>query len=216
MKLYNANLSPFASRCRIQIYAKGLAVELPAPPGGLGSAEYKARNPTGKVPALEVDGEVIAESEVICEYLEDRFPTPSLRPSDALERARMRTLARVVDLYVLPPIGALFGQLNPATRDAAVVQGNLAELDKALDTLERFLGKGPYAVGSSLTLADCALVPAVFFVAGIGPLLGNAALLAGHPRVEAWWGAVQRNEHVARVVGELDQAAREYMGGGRS
>ena len=56
MKLYNSNLSPFASRCRIQIYAKGLDVAMADPPGGAGSAAYKAINPTGKVPALEVNG----------------------------------------------------------------------------------------------------------------------------------------------------------------
>jgi glutathione S-transferase len=85
MKLYNANLSPFAARCRIQIYAKDLPVTLAEPPGGAGTDAYRAINPTGKVPCLEVDGVVIPESEVICEFLEDRFPQPSLRPADDLE-----------------------------------------------------------------------------------------------------------------------------------
>ena len=56
MKLYQGNLSPFASRVRMQVYAKGLdgkGIEICAAPGGSGSAEFKALNPTGKIPALE-------------------------------------------------------------------------------------------------------------------------------------------------------------------
>ena len=51
MKLYQGNLSPFASRVRMQVYAKGLdgkQIEIVAPPGGTGSVEYKALVPTGK------------------------------------------------------------------------------------------------------------------------------------------------------------------------
>ena len=51
MKLYNVYGSPIAARCRIQIYAKELDVEIVEPPGGVSSPEYKAINPTGKVPA---------------------------------------------------------------------------------------------------------------------------------------------------------------------
>ncbi len=65
MKLYNANLSPYSSRVRIAIYAKNPPVEIVAPPGGLGSAEFEQVNPTGKHPAvarvLAEQGEAMAE-----------------------------------------------------------------------------------------------------------------------------------------------------------
>ena len=103
MKLYDLALSPFAARVRLQVYAKGLAVERLEPPGGLASDAYKKINPTGKVPALELeDGSVLPESSVIAEYLEDRFPEPSLRPADPATRARMRLLVHLCDLYVVP------------------------------------------------------------------------------------------------------------------
>ena len=151
MRLYNHNLSPYTSRVRIQIYAKGLDIDLVEPPGGIvpggsTSEAYKHLSPIGKIPSLEVDGQVIPESGVICEYLEDRFPTPSLRPQDPGEAARMRTLARVVDVYMTSPFFALFGQLRVPERDEALVTEKLAEVNAAFDWVEHYLGKGPFAL----------------------------------------------------------------------
>ena len=74
MKMYNLGLSNFAGKCRIVMYEKGLNVEFLDAPGGPNSEDYKKINPTGKIPALETDdGQLIAESEVINEYLEDKY-----------------------------------------------------------------------------------------------------------------------------------------------
>ena len=51
MKLYSLDLSPYASRVRVSIYAKKLPIEIVAPPAaGIKSAEYLALNPMGKIP----------------------------------------------------------------------------------------------------------------------------------------------------------------------
>jgi glutathione S-transferase len=218
MKLYNANLSPFTSRCRIQIYAKGLDVELVEPPGGIvpgGSTSdaYKELNPIGKIPSLDVDGEIIPESGVICEYLEDRFPTPSLRPTEPLDAARMRTLSRIVDLYLVPPMQVLFRQLDPATRDAELVREKIGEVTRSFDLLERFVGKGPFAVGESLSLADCALVPLLFFATRILPMLGAPSPVEGRPRIAAWWEAIQKEPAPSKVLAEMDESLRQAFGG---
>ena len=61
---------------------------------------FKAINPNGQVPALVDDGKVITESTVICEYLEDEYPTEmKLRPDDSYGRARMRVWTKWVDEY---------------------------------------------------------------------------------------------------------------------
>ena len=74
MKLYSAELSPFAARPRVAIYAKTLPVEILAHPADLKSPEYLAINPMGKLPALVLDdGTVIPESDTIVEYLADAF-----------------------------------------------------------------------------------------------------------------------------------------------
>ena len=216
MKLYNLALSPFAARCRIQIYAKGLEIPRVEPPGGLGSDAYKRINPTGKVPALELeDGSVVPESAVIAEYLEDCFPEPSLRPANAATRARMRALMHLADLYVAPPLVALFAHVNPAQRDAKVVAERLAELRPRHDQVAAFLRPGPFAVGSSLTLADCSLFPIYFFATRLHPFVGDEDPTAQRKPLATWWEAVRKHPAVERVDAELTKALAVAMGGGR-
>jgi glutathione S-transferase len=216
VKLYNVALSPFAARCRIQIYAKQLPVELVDPPGGLGSESYKKLNPTGKVPALQLDdGSVLPESAVIGEYLEDRFPEPALRPADPVARARMRLLVHFADLYFVPPLVALFGQVNPAQRDASVVSARLEELRPRYDQLAAFLGPGPLAVGAELTLADCALFPLFFFATRLHPMLGDKDPTAERAPLARWWQAVRRDAAILRVDAELAKALVAWIGGRR-
>ena len=133
MKLYNLNLSNFATKCRIVVFEKGGNVELADIPGGSPkSPEYLKINPLGKIPALQADGLVIAESEIINEYLEEKYPSPALLPKSPEDRAKVRFLTRLNDLYLDPPFRALFPQLNPKTRDDAVVSAKLAELQERL------------------------------------------------------------------------------------
>jgi glutathione S-transferase len=214
MKLYNANLSPYASRVRIAIYAKNLPIEIVAPPGGLGSAEYKKISPLGKVPALEVDGRLVVESEVINEFLEDRFPTPALRPADPLARAHMRLLSRFADLYLSPSLTVIFGQMNPATRDAKLVGEKLAELGTRLDELESLVVAGPYAAGSSLSLADCTLAPLFFFLTRLVPAVGGKNPLEGRPKLAQVCETLGKHPAVVKVTEEQTAAMVERLKGG--
>jgi len=215
MRLFNADLSPYSARVRIALYAKSLPVEIVSPPGGTGSAEFKRLNPTGKVPALEDGGGVVVESEVICEYLDDRYPTPALRPADPLARARMRTLSRFADLYLSPPLTALFGQMNPATRDPKLTAEKLGEVAVKLDQLEALVVAGPYAAGAELSLADCALAPIFFFLTRLMPAVGGPDPLAGRPKLARVGDAVAKHPAVAKVLAEMETAMAERMGGAR-
>ena len=129
MTLYQGDLSPFAARVRIQIRAKGLGgITIDKAPGGTGSEACRQINPTGKIPVLVVDGVAIAESQTICDYLEDRFPLPSLWPTDLLARAQARLIARATDLYVCGPMFQTTAHASRKTRDQAFVDARLAEL----------------------------------------------------------------------------------------
>ena len=204
MKLYTVPLSNFGNKSVIAAYEKNLNVEVVPPPGELKSATYLAINPLGKIPALEVDGTVIPESEVINEYLEDKFPSPPLLPKDPEGRAHVRGFTRHHDLYVDPPMRALFFQMDPKTRNAEVVKQSLAGVDSALDYLEPRIGS-PWAAGESFTLADCALAPSIWYVGRIMPAFGAGDPFAKRPKLKAWFERVQAaplREASARRAGE--------------
>jgi glutathione S-transferase len=212
MKLYDSKLSPYANRVRLQLYLKGIDAQLiDVPQGGSHTADYAKMNPLEKIPTLDDGGFYVPESGVIGEYIEDTRPTPSLRPADAKERVRMRVMFNIADQYILNPLFELFEQIDPKVRNAKVVDEQLTELAKGLKGLEHFVSPGKYAMGANASLADCALVPSLFFVAGIGPMLGQPDLLAATPKVKAYWGAVQADPSVMKVIAEMQAALVAYM-----
>jgi len=213
MKLYNANLSPFAARCRIQIYAKGLEVEMANMPDAIDADAFARLTPMHKVPTLDHDGDILPESEVISEYLEDLGGAPALRPDEPKARARVRLLSRIGDLYLLVPLGDLFGQIDPQTRDQELVDRLLDELCKGLTWLDFYLDGSAYAVGDRLTLADCALMPILFFVEEVSPMWGRKDLLDDVAKVAAYYEATQADPAVARVHQELSEALRRMQNG---
>ena len=186
MNLYQSDHSPYASRCQIQIYAKGIDdIEMCDPPGGISTDEFKEINPSGKIPALEVDGLVLREAQIIREFLEDKVPSP---------------------------------HMNPAERDQAVVDEKTALLATHFAMLESDLTSagydgGDYAVGGKLSLADCALVPALFVGVSVLPAFGMAEPLAATPKLARYWEAIQKDEYCGRVLAEMTTALKARMGG---
>lgn len=209
MKLYTAKLSPFAARCRMQIYAKQLDVELVEYPHGVTKDELIAMHPMGKIPILAVGDTILPESDTICEYLEDCSDGIPMRPSDNLERARMRMLSRIADLYVFEPLSPLFAHLSRKYRDQDVVDAGLAQIAKGLATLEHFLHDGTYAAGDELSLTDCCLVPTLFFLVTYLPILGDKEPLKLYPKLGRYWERVQENEYAARVIAEIKEGIAE-------
>jgi len=206
MKLYGIDLSNFASKCRIVIYEKGLSVEKINPPGGMGSTEYRAVNPLGKIPALQLDdGQVIAESEVINEYLEDKFPEKPMLPTDAEGRAKVRSFSRFHDLYMDPPMRALLPQVFGKQLEAGFIQERLAEISTRLDQLEGKIGS-PWAAGSAFTMADAALTPTIFIMTNILPMFGAKSPLERRPKLTAWWAQVQERPSTKKTLGEQQTA----------
>lgn len=211
MKLYSVNLSPYASRARLAVYAKGLPVEILAPPGGFRSDAYKAINPIGKVPCLALgDGTVIPESNTILEYLEDAYPETPLRPKAPEAAARARLIARIAESYIMHPMHQLFAYVDPAKRDPKLVDPLFEEIDAGLDRLNLFLSSEGFAAGPEFGLADCEIIPVLFYVAVMGPGFGRASLMSTHPKVQAYWDGVKSHPVATRVLGELSQALDHF------
>jgi glutathione S-transferase len=200
----------------MQIYAKGLTDITIEKPPTYGTPKFYEDHPLGRVPLLEIGGEAIAESAVIAEYLEEIYPEPSLLGATPRENAHIRTLARIGDIYLLNNAFMLAVQTRvlaaktPVTegneRIIALLGGHLASGTKALD---RMIGRDGFACLGRVTLADCALVPALFFLEYALPGSGLDDPIAANPNVAAYRNAIQKEVSAVRILAELHRGLEE-------
>lgn len=205
MKLLALPTSPFSARILIQAREKGLDLPVEYPTEGRSVAEHAALNPFLRIPVLVVGETFIIESAAIQEYLEDLYPAPPLRPADPLGRARMRALILAVDHHLFAAISRLRGRGDPVEAAA-----HIPPLNNALESLQRLMGDtdtAGYACGAQLSLADCALAPAVFYLERFLRTHGQPSALAGRKHLSRWWNTVMEHDSVSRVIGQLEQAA---------
>jgi glutathione S-transferase len=111
----------------------------------------------------------------------------------------------------MAPMHRLFGQIDPSTRDAAVVAAELDEMEKGLGHLDHFLSGEAFAAGPELGLADCEIVPVLFYVEVMGPAFGRPGLMARHKKLSAYWEGVKAHPAVAKVLGELSAALAHFQ-----
>lgn len=119
--------------------------------------ETSAINPKGLVPAVEFNGKALYESLVICEFLEDAYPshTPRLLPSDPYERARARIWIDHITKFFLPPFFRLLQSQEKAKQDEA-----RQDVYKALSMLAKQRKEGgPFFFGEEFSLVDIAIAP---------------------------------------------------------
>lgn len=176
LKLYGYWRSSSAYRVRIALHTKGLAFEnLPINllKGEQRSSDYLQITPTGFVPALVVGGRVLTESLAICEWLEEMHPSPPLLPSDAFERAWVRSLALLVASRVQPRQNLSVLQEVPQEERAARARRVIEPGLLALEQLVRRERKGgPFCAGATVSLAEVCLVPQLYAARRFGVELG--------------------------------------------
>ena len=168
LTLYAIPPSLYCAKVRIALRAKGLKWRELPPPGGYGSAEYRRLVPSGNLPALLHDGLLLADSEPIVEYLEERFPDPPLMPDGPAARARMRERGRFHDTRLEPELRKLFPHIAPAARDAGVVATQAAALQARLTQLGALLEQDDMPFG----LGDLGLPVTLAWLDALGPVLG--------------------------------------------
>lgn len=170
--LYTYFRSSCAYRVRIGLNLKNIvydssAVHLLKNGGEQNSQAFKKINPLAQVPSLQVDSIIFSQSIAILEYLEEKYPQPSLLPKNLDERAYVRQMCEVINSGLQPLQGLAVTQYLEKT-----LRLNTEEkqkwlnhwISKGLDSFETLLRthSADYCFGNTLTMADCCLIPQIF------------------------------------------------------
>jgi len=178
MKLLNS-FGPNPRLVRMFAAEKGLtlpAEDLDLLAGANRQAPYLSKNPGGQMPALELDdGTVIAETVVICEYLEEQQPMPVLIGASAVERANTRMWVRRVELNITEHMynGFRFAEGIEIFRNRMVcipeaAAGLKAKAKAGREWLDGLIGGRDFIAGPKFTLADVVLFCCMDFCKDVG------------------------------------------------
>nr|WP_316643183.1 glutathione S-transferase family protein [uncultured Roseateles sp.] len=192
LELVSHVLCPYVQRAVIALSEKNVPftrtdIDLAAKP-----AWFKALSPLGKVPLLRVDGEVLFESAVIVEYLEDT-QAPALHPRNALARARHRAWIE----FGSTVLNDIWGFYTAA--DMAQLQAKRELLRSKFERLEAALDRGPYFAGERFSLVDAVFAP-VFRYWELFDRIADFGVFSGLPKVQAWRQALAARPSVRGAV----------------
>ncbi len=178
MKLLNS-FGPNPRLVRMFMAEKGMSVpseDLDLLAGANRQAPYLSKNPAGQTPSLELDdGTVIAETVTICEYLEEKQPTPALIGTTAVERAVTRMWVRRIELNVTEYMynGFRFAEGIEIFRNRMLclpeaAAGLKAKGKAGREWLDGLIAGRDFIAGNKISLADIVLFACVDFAKDVG------------------------------------------------
>lgn len=136
----------------------------------------------GKIPYFEIGDQVICESQVMAEYLEDAYPQKPLLPSDPIERAQLRHLIMFMELHLELVARELYGE---AFFGGKVSDETKVRVEKILKRNTAAFGKlakfSPFVAGSTFTLADCVALAHLPLVGQATKAIYGVDMLADYP-----------------------------------
>ncbi|TXH33727.1 MAG: glutathione S-transferase family protein [Rhodospirillaceae bacterium] len=152
----------------------------------------------------------LAESGVIVEYLEDKFPTPSFRPQSPEACARMRFLIQVADIYLMQALLPLFHLFDAKERDMAAIEQQLGKLDIGFMQVNDLRTDNTYADGNRLSLADIWLMPVRFTIDGLMGFSGRKTLLDRYKRLAGYRDVINGDPTLKRVWQEMEEGLKAF------
>lgn len=192
LTLVSFDLCPYVQRAAIVLREKAVSyeridIELSNKPDW-----FKAISPLGKVPLLKVGDEILFESAVIAEYLEETHG-PALHPADPLAKARHRAWIEFAS-SILADIWTV-----ETTKDRPAFDAKIALLKEKFARVEAQLGEGPFFAGAAFSLVDAAFAPAFRYFETFDHIR-DLGVFAGLPKVQAWRKALAARPSVAGAV----------------
>ncbi|SHI38935.1 glutathione S-transferase [Shimia gijangensis] len=162
-RLFHVPLSPFCRKVRLSLAEKRIEVELVEERYWEQDPDFLRRNPAAKVPVLKMNGKMMAESGAICEYLEEKYPDPSLMPRDADGRYEVRRLVAWFDDKFHHEVTSklLYERVNKKVTgqgypDSTNVKAGARAIKYHLDYMNWLLEHRRWLAGDVMTLADFA------------------------------------------------------------
>ncbi|MBB6520586.1 glutathione S-transferase family protein [Pseudoteredinibacter isoporae] len=210
-KVYGVMLSPYVRKVMLALEAKGVAYENEAVfPGALPEG-YTDVSPLGKIPALS-DGDLnLSDSTVINEYIEERYPEPSLLPSSVEARAKARWLEEFADTALVSALSVPFFQRVVApmrgaeTDEAAIASAEAESIPAALDYVESVVSGAEFLFDGKLSVADIAMISPI-----INAEIGQYTIDASRwPKAAAYATFIRSQE----VVQKREAEERAMLGG---
>ncbi|HXH64039.1 MAG TPA: glutathione S-transferase N-terminal domain-containing protein [Mariprofundaceae bacterium] len=151
IKLFSNPASPDSHRTRIVLAEKELPTKIiDVDPENL-PAELLQLNPYGRLPTVVDRDIVFFEASVVCEYLDDRYPHPPLKPGSPAERAQMRLAVMRIEQELYP----LYDSIERVKRKT----DQMKKLRSWLETLDSYMARQEYFVGETYSLADITIAP---------------------------------------------------------
>lgn len=153
MQLYSGTTCPFSQRCRIVLYEKGMDFQIVDVDLYNKPEDLALMNPYNRVPILVERELILYESNIINEYIDDRFPHPQLMPADPVMRARARLFLFRFEQEMFCHIDALEHGTGKAAEVArAVIRDNLVQIAPVFT-------RQKYMLGDEFSMLDVAIAP---------------------------------------------------------
>jgi RNA polymerase-associated protein len=168
MNLYSGTTDPFSHRCRIVLYEKGMDFQVIDVDLFNKPEDIAVINPYNRVPVLVDRDLVLYESNIINEYIDERFPHPQLMPPDPQTRAKARQLLYTMEHELFSHIDPLEKNLKSADKARGHVRDRLTELSPVFN-------KQKFMLGDEFSMLDVAIAPLLWRLDHYGINLGAAA-----------------------------------------
>jgi len=152
MNLYSGTTDPFSHRCRIVLFEKGMDFQVIDVDLFNKPEDIAVINPYNRVPVLVDRDLVLYESNIINEYIDERFPHPQLMPPDPIMRARARQLLHTFELELFSHIDTLEKNPKGADKERAHVRDQLTQLAP-------MFAKQKFLLGDEFSMLDVAIAP---------------------------------------------------------
>ncbi|SFB76497.1 glutathione S-transferase N-terminal domain-containing protein [Massilia yuzhufengensis] len=173
MVLYSGTTCPFSQRCRLVLFEKGMDFEVRDVDLFNKPEDISTMNPYGQVPILVERELILYESNIINEYIDERFPHPQLMPADPLMRARARLMLFNFEKELFVHVHVLESERNK-TNDKSHDKAR-AEIRDRLTTLAPLFLKNKYMLGDEFSMLDVAIAPLLWRLDHYGIELSKTA-----------------------------------------